>query len=103
MLRTATTVWVTTSQGIEITFEFNSPPQSSIPPRQSYEFLIATDSQVLSNSSDYYKSLRGALSQAKARTGEDLTKYRDLAAEFEKHKIVEVKTSSDDEDEDTEE
>ncbi|KAL5632199.1 hypothetical protein ACGC1H_000263 [Rhizoctonia solani] len=88
---------------IEITFEINPPNESLIPSRQNYEFPLATDSEGSSNSSGFYKSLRDALSEAKAQTGEDLTKYRDMAADSEKHKVPAVKPSSDDEDEETEE
>ncbi|EUC58504.1 hypothetical protein RSOL_260590, partial [Rhizoctonia solani AG-3 Rhs1AP] len=87
------------SKQIEITFELNPPHESSIPTCQSYGFPLATDSEGSSNASGFYKSLRDALSEAKAQTGEDLTKYRDIAADSEKHKALMVKPSSDDEDE----
>ncbi|KAH7335649.1 hypothetical protein B0J17DRAFT_667219 [Rhizoctonia solani] len=87
------------SRKIEITFELNPPNESLIPPRRNYDFPLATDLGGLSNSSRFYKSLRDALAEAKAQTGEDLTTYRDMAADSEKHKISMVKPSSDDEEE----
>jgi hypothetical protein len=91
------------SKGIQITFELNPPPESSVPPLQSYEFPLATDSQEALNSAGYYQSLRDAIASAKARTGQDLTTYRDMAADYEKHKAPAVKPSSDDEEEEAEE
>ncbi|KAB5590589.1 hypothetical protein CTheo_5984 [Ceratobasidium theobromae] len=96
---------VTMSKAIDITFELNSPrladSPAPIPSRQSYVFsLTATSGGLLnSNSSDFYGSLRDAISAAKSQTGEDLTRYRDIVGGAEKHKVPMIGPASDDEEE----
>lgn len=94
------------SKNIQVTFELK-PPRSAdsseaIPTHQTYAFPLAATSENTLRSSEFYESLRSAISNAKERTGEDLTKYRDLAGDAEKAKGSAIKPASDDEEEEIE-
>ncbi|QRV93161.1 hypothetical protein RhiJN_21179 [Ceratobasidium sp. AG-Ba] len=102
--RLSLTVVIAMSKYIEVAFDL-SPPQlanssEGIPAHQTYTFSVAPSAP---RSSDYYASLRNAIADAREKTGKDLTKYRDLAADAEKSKGAVAKPSSDDEDEEPEE
>lgn len=90
---------------VQITFDLK-PPRSAdssvIPTHQTYAFPLATASENALQSSGFYESLQSAISNAKERTGGDLTKYRDLAGDAEKAKGSAIKPASDDEEEEIE-
>lgn len=91
------------TKGIQVTFELKPPrgadSSEPIPTHQTYAFPLTTTSERGLRSSEFYESLRSAILSAKERTGEDLTKYRDLAGDAEKAKGLAIKPVSDDEEE----
>ncbi|KAF8596099.1 hypothetical protein BDV93DRAFT_611069 [Ceratobasidium sp. AG-I] len=95
------------AQQIQVIFELKPPriadSAETIPAHQAYAFPLTAASENVLRSSEFYGSLRSAISSAKERTGEDLTKYRDLAGDAEKAKGSAIKPASDDEEVEVEE
>ncbi|KAG9007787.1 hypothetical protein FRB94_001689 [Tulasnella sp. JGI-2019a] len=99
---------VTTEQSIQIHYNFSLPPSTSTPtslsPVGSYTFRVHTSASS-SSSQQYYDSLRESIKTARAKTGDDLTVWRDAVGVGEKAKevlIKEHKVVAEDEEEDEE-
>ncbi|KAG8877603.1 hypothetical protein FRB98_006613 [Tulasnella sp. 332] len=81
---------------LHISYKFSPPSSVSAPdalsPIGSYTFPVNTQSSSSSPSSQqYYQGLRESIQAAKAKTGEDLTVWRDAVGDGEKSKEVMIK------------